>query len=158
MELVDFLRWTHAIGATVLLGTGAGIAFFMLMAHRTHDARLIAHSAGIVVIADTLFTATSVIAQPITGVWLAYELGWRLTEPWILLSLALYVLTGAFWLPVVWIQIRLRDLARTAVAQETELPARYFRLFRVWFTCGVPAFFAVLTILWLMLMRPDLGF
>ena len=158
MELVDLLRWTHAIGATVLIGTGAGIAFFMLMAHRTQDPRLIAHTAGVVVLADTLFTATAVIAQPITGIWLAYELGWSLAEPWLLLSLALYVVTGAFWLPVVWIQIRLRDLARTATAQGTALPARYYRLFRVWFACGIPAFLAVMTILWLMLMRPDMGF
>lgn len=158
MELVDLLRWAHVIGATVLLGTGAGIAFFMLMAHRTHDARLIAHTAGTVVLADVVFTASAVIAQPITGFWLAHELGWSLTEPWLLLSLALYVLTGMFWLPVVWIQIRLRDLARTAMAMNTALPPRYDRLFAVWFVCGLPAFFAVLGILWLMLMRPDLPY
>ncbi|MCF3593148.1 DUF2269 domain-containing protein [Rhodobacteraceae bacterium LMO-12] len=158
MELLDLLRWLHVIGATVLLGTGAGIAFFMLMAHRTDDARLIAHTAGIVVLADYIFTASAVIAQPITGFWLAYELGWSLTEPWLLLSLALYVLIGAFWLPVVWIQTRLRDLARAAVAKDTALPPRYYRLFHIWFASGIPAFFAVLGLFWLMLMRPDLPF
>ena len=157
MELVDLLRWTHAIGATVLLGTGAGIAFFMLMAQRSNEPRLIAHTAGVVVLADALFTASAVIAQPVTGIWLAHELGWSLTEPWLLLSLALYVVTGAFWLPVVWIQIRLRDLARAAVAEGAALPPRYHRLFRIWFACGIPAFFAVLAILWLMLMRPELA-
>ena len=158
MELVEWLRWAHVLGATVLLGTGAGIAFFMLMAHRTHDPALIAHTAGTVVLADYLFTASAVIAQPVTGVWLAHELGWSLTEPWLLLSLALYVLIGAFWLPVVWIQARLRDLARTAARENAPLPPRYLRLFRIWFACGIPAFLTVLTILWLMLMRPDLPF
>lgn len=154
MEWMHFLRWAHIIGATVLLGTGAGIAFFMVMAHRTRDTHLIAHTASIVVIADWLFTASAVIVQPITGTLLALEMHWRLTEGWILAALALYVFTGAFWLPVVWIQHRMRDLAREAAATGSPLPERYFRLYRIWFACGFPAFFAVLAILWLMVARP----
>lgn len=155
---VDLLRWLHVIGAAVLLGTGAGIAFFMLMAHRSGDARLIAHTASAVVLADTLFTATAVLAQPLTGWLLARALGWPLTEGWLALSLGLYVLTGLFWLPVVWIQIRLRDLARAAMRAGAALPPAYHRLFRLWFACGIPAFLAVLAILWLMLTRPVLNF
>jgi uncharacterized membrane protein len=154
MDWMHFLRWAHIIGATVLLGTGAGIAFFMVMAHRTRDAKLIAHTASVVVIADWLFTASAVIAQPITGALLAMEMGWRLSEGWILASLALYVVTGIFWLPVVWIQHQLRNLAREAAASDSPLPERYFKLYRIWFACGFPAFFAVLAILWLMVTRP----
>lgn len=154
MEWIFFLRWAHIIGATVLLGTGAGIAFFMVMAHRTSDPRLIAHTASVVVMADWIFTASAVIVQPITGALLAAEMGWRLTEGWIVAALALYAFTGLFWLPVVWIQHQLRDLARDATASSTALPERYFRLFRVWFICGFPAFFAVLAIIWLMIVRP----
>jgi uncharacterized membrane protein len=154
MDWMHFLRWAHIIGATVLLGTGAGIAFFMVMAHRTRDAKLIAHTASVVVIADWLFTASAVIAQPITGALLAMEMGWRLSEGWILASLALYVVTGIFWLPVVWIQHQLRNLAREAAASGNSLPERYFKLYRIWFACGFPAFFAVLAILWLMVTRP----
>ena len=156
--LIDTLRWLHVIGATVLFGTGAGIAFFMVMAHRTRDAALIAHTAGVVVIADWVFTASAVVLQPITGTWLALALGWPLTEGWLALSIALYILTGAFWLPVVWIQKELRDMARTAAATGSVLPARYHRLYRIWFACGFPAFFAVLAILWLMLTRPEIAF
>ena len=101
---IEFLRWAHVIGATVLLGTGAGSAFFMVMAHRTGDAKLIAHTAGIVVIADWIFTASAVVVQPITGTLLALEIGWPLTQGWVLWSLILYVFVGLFWLPVVWIQ------------------------------------------------------
>lgn len=154
MELDLVLRWLHVLGACVLLGTGAGIAFFMLMAHRSKRAEIIAHTAGVVVLADTLFTASAVIVQPITGTLLAWRLGWSLTEGWLALSLGLYVLTGLFWLPVVWLQIRLRDLARQAVKSHTPLPAVYYRLFAIWFACGIPAFVAVLTIVWLMLARP----
>ncbi|WP_120634296.1 DUF2269 domain-containing protein [Ruegeria sp. EL01] len=151
------LRWLHVIGACVLLGTGAGIAFFMLMAHRTRDPRIIAHTAGIVVLADLAFTTTAVILQPITGVLLAWNLGWSLDEGWIALSLVLYVLTGLFWLPVVWVQIRLRKYAQVAVEQDTGMPKEYDRLFQFWFACGVPAFLAVLAILWLMLARPAIA-
>lgn len=150
----DALRFVHVLGATVLFGTGLGIAFFMAMAHRSGDAAKIAHVAATVVVADTVFTATAVILQPITGVWLAHVVGWPLTEGWIVLSIALYVFTGLFWLPVVVIQIRLRDLARAAAASGTPLPERYHRLYRIWFASGFPAFFAVLGIFWLMLTRP----
>ncbi|PLX46097.1 MAG: DUF2269 domain-containing protein [Hyphomicrobiales bacterium] len=154
MEWLFVLRWLHIIGAAVLFGTGAGIAFFMLMAHRTGEPRIIAHTAGVVVIADWIFTATAVIAQPITGLLLALEIGWPLSSLWIVLALGLYGLTGLFWLPVVWIQHQLRDLAREAASEGTALPARYHRLFRIWFICGFPAFFAVLAIIWLMIARP----
>ncbi len=150
----ELLRFLHVIGATVLLGTGAGIAFFMVISHRSQEPRLIAHVAGIVVLADTVFTATAAIFQPITGYLLIREIGYDLMEPWVVLSLVLYVFVGMFWLPVVWIQLKMRDLARQAVADNAALPSRYQRLYRIWFACGFPAFFAVLAILWLMLTRP----
>ena len=155
--MTDYFLWKflHVIGATVLLGTGAGIAFFMLLAHRTGDARVIAAVARIVVLADVLFTATAVIAQPVTGWLLARETGYELTEGWILLSIILYFVTGAFWLPVVWMQARMRDLARSAAAADAPLPPLYHRLFRCWFAFGFPAFAAVLAIFWLMIARPD---
>ena len=146
----------HIVGACVLLGTGAGIAFFMLMAHRSGDPAAIAHVAGTVVLADAVFTATAVVAQPVTGILLARGAGWSLTEGWIALALVLYVLVGAFWLPVVWIQIRLRQLACAARDAGTPLPERYHRLFRLWFICGWPAFAGVLAILWLMITKPAL--
>jgi uncharacterized membrane protein len=155
MAWLPWLRWLHLIGAAVLLGTGAGIAFFMVMAHRTADARTVAHTAGVVVIADWLFTASAVVAQPVTGLLLAHEIGWSLAEGWIATALGLYVVAGLFWLPVVWIQQRMRDLARAAARAGAPLPAAYFALFRVWFAFGFPAFFAVLTIFWLMAARPS---
>jgi uncharacterized membrane protein len=152
------LKYLHVIGASVLLGTGAGIAFFMLMAHLTGKPALIAGTARIVVIADFLFTATAVVAQPITGVLLAWTVGYSLWEGWIVLSILLYFLTGAFWLPVVWMQMRLRDLATAAARDGTELPALYHRLFWTWFAFGFPAFGAVLGIFWLMIARPTIEF
>ncbi|GAA4116482.1 DUF2269 family protein [Aminobacter aganoensis] len=150
----ELLRLVHVVGAAVLLGTGAGIAFFMVMAHRTRDPTIIAHVAGTVIIADFLFTTTAVVLQPVSGAWLAHEVGWSLSEGWLLWSLALYVFTGLFWLPVVFIQIELRKLARQSAATARPLPERYDRLYRIWFACGFPAFLAVIAIFWLMLTRP----
>ncbi len=155
MDLYLLLKAAHVVGATVLLGTGAGIAFFMLMAHRTGQPALIAHTARVVVIADTVFTASTVIVQPITGAALAHVVGYPLFSGWIGLSLVLYVVTGLCWLPVVWIQLRLRDLADAAARAGEPLPERYHRLFRAWFVLGFPAFAAVLAIVWLMLAKPS---
>lgn len=148
------LKFIHLIGAAVLLGTGAGIAFFMLMAHRSANVSLIAGVANIVVTADFLFTAMAAIIQPITGLALAWHSGYELSEGWIMLSIALYLLVGAFWLPVVWMQMKMRDLAQAAVLDNTPLPDRYCRLFRLWFAFGFPAFAAMVAIFWLMITRP----
>jgi len=156
MTLYTVTLFAHVIGACVLLGTGAGIAFFMLMSNRTRDPALITHVAEIVVLADIVFTATAAIAQPITGAILARLSGWPLSSGWVGLAIGLYVVVGAFWLPVVWIQMRLHVMARTARDTGTALPAGYAPLYRIWLACGFPAFTAVLTILWLMLTKPAL--
>jgi uncharacterized membrane protein len=157
MTFYFVLKYLHVIGASVLLGTGAGIAFFMLLAHLGGDARIIAATARIVVIADFAFTATAVVTQPVTGVLLAREMNYSLFEGWIVLSTGLYLMTGLFWLPVVWMQMRMRDLATEAAAGSKPLPDAYPRLFRLWFGFGFPAFGAVLAIFWLMISRPALS-
>lgn len=152
------LKYLHVLGAAVLLGTGAGIAFFLLLAHRTGNAVTVASVARIVVIADFLFTATAVVLQPITGLALAFEAGYSLTDGWIVLSILLYLLTGAFWLPVVWMQMRMRDLAVAAAHDFRPLPPAYHRLFWLWLAFGFPAFASVLAIFWLMIAKPAISF
>jgi uncharacterized membrane protein len=152
------LQYLHVIGAAVLLGTGAGIAFFMLRAHLTRDVFVIAGVARIVVTADFVFTATAVVVQPVTGYLLARFLGYPLFDGWVALSLILYGVTGAFWIPVVLMQIRMRNIAEAAVREGTVLPPAYHRLFWAWFAFGFPAFAAVLAILWLMTSRPAFSF
>ena len=150
------IKYLHVLGAIVILGTGTGIAFFMLMAHRTGDVAFIARTAAVVVIADALFTATAVVAQPVTGVLLMWQSGTAFTESWLATALALYVLAGLFWIPVVFMQIEMRDLARRALADRAALPPRYFLLFRRWFAFGFPGFGSVALILWLMIAKPSL--
>lgn len=152
------VKTVHVIGASVLLGTGAGIAFFMLVAHLRGEPREVAGVARTVVLADFLFTATAVVLQPITGVWLAWSSGYSLADGWIAASIVLYIITGAFWLPVVWMQMRMRDLAIQAVETNSPLSEAYSRLFWWWFAFGFPAFGAVLLIFWLMIARPAMPY
>jgi uncharacterized membrane protein len=150
------LKYLHVLGAIVILGTGTGIAFFMLMAHRSGDAAFIARTATVVVIADALFTTTAVVAQPVTGGLLMWQLGMTLSDSWLITALMLYAIAGLFWVPVVFMQIEMRDLARGAVADGGSLPPRYFMLYQRWFVFGFPGFGAVALILWLMIAKPAL--
>ncbi|OAF16867.1 MULTISPECIES: DUF2269 domain-containing protein [Bradyrhizobium] len=154
MTLYFLIKYLHVLGAIVILGTGAGIAFFMLMAHRTQDAEFIARTASVVVIADAIFTFSAVIMQPVSGGLLMMLSATSITERWLLAALALYVVAGLFWIPVVLMQIEMRDLARKAADQRTALPPRYFVLFRRWFAFGFPGFGATMLILWLMIAKP----
>jgi hypothetical protein len=87
---------------------------------------------------------------------LAKSVGYALPEGWIVWSVALYFFTGAFWLPVVFMQMRMRDLAMISLQNGDPLPPAYHRLFWWWFVFGLPAFAAVLVIFWLMITRPPL--
>jgi uncharacterized membrane protein len=156
MSGVMLLKTVHILSGAVLFGTGLGIAFFMLMAHRTRKPRTVAAVASMVVLADLVFTATAVVIQPLTGVWLAHLEGFGLTEPWLLASYGLYLLVGACWLPVVWIQLRMKRLAEAAAFAGEPLPPAYDLLFRVWFILGWPAFAGVIAIYALMVAKPAL--
>jgi uncharacterized membrane protein len=148
------VKYLHVLGAIVILGTGSGIAFFMLMAHRTADVAFIARTAAVVVIADMIFTLSAVILQPLSGALLMMLSATSLAERWLMISLALYALAGAFWIPVVLMQIEMRNLARRAAEKCEPLPPRYFSLFRRWFAFGIPGFGYVMVILWLMIAKP----
>src|SRR6201996_7609106 len=154
MTLYFMIKYLHVLGAIVILGTGSGIAFFMLMAHRSGDADFIARTASVVVFADMLFTLSAVIAQPVTGGILMMLSSTDLSERWLLVSLALYAVAGLFWVPVIFMQIEMRDLARLAAEKGEALPPRYFALFRRWFWFGIPGFGSVMIILYLMIAKP----
>jgi uncharacterized membrane protein len=155
MTLYFVIKYLHVLGAVVILGTGTGIAFFMLMAHRSGDPAFIARTAATVVIADMLFTLTAVLLQPVTGGMLMTLSATTLAERWLVTSLGLYAVAGLFWIPVIFMQIEMRNLARTATTQRQPLPPRYFALFRRWFLLGIPGFGSVMGILWLMIAKPQ---
>lgn len=155
----DYFTWLkliHILGATVLFGTGLGTAFFMWRADRSGDLPVIAVTARHVVLADFLFTVPAIVVQPVTGVLLAIEADYTFTETWLLSAIGLYLLIGACWLPVVRLQIRMRDLAEAARAESEPLPASYHRAMRLWFVLGWPAFASILAIFALMVFRPTI--
>jgi uncharacterized membrane protein len=154
MTLYFILKYLHVLGAIVILGTGTGIAFFLLMAHRSGDVAYIARTATTAVVADFVFTTTAVIVQPFTGFALMNLTSASPSDPWLTASLALYVIAGLFWIPVVFMQIEMRDIARIAATRGEALPPRYALLFRRWFLFGIPGFGSVMAILWLMIAKP----
>lgn len=149
------VKWLHILSSTFLFGTGIGSAFYMLFTSLSRDVRAIAVVSRFVVLADWIFTSTTVILQPLTGFYLIYLAGFPLTSKWIMWSIALYIVAGACWLPVVWIQLKMRDMAQKVAAEgATTLPDQYWRYLRIWTALGIPAFFALVIVFWLMVAKP----
>ncbi len=150
------LKYIHILSSTLLFGTGLGTAFHGFLAFRTKDPRVAAAVGRSVVLADWLFTAPAVVIQPVTGITMALLASVPLMHGWLALSIALYILVGICWLPVVWLQIQLRRIAGTCLQSGDPLPPLYFRYLRLWFLLGWPAFTAVLAIFYLMIFRPEI--
>jgi uncharacterized membrane protein len=148
------IKWIHIVSSTLLFGTGLGSAFYMFFTSLTRDTRVIATVAKYVVIADWLFTAPTVLLQPASGLYMVYKAGFQLTSAWLLWSIALFLLAGAAWLPVVWMQIRMRDMAQDAVRRDQPLPARYWQFLRWWVALGIIAFVALVVVFFLMVVKP----
>lgn len=150
------IKWLHIVSSTVLFGFGAGTAYYFWRAHRTKEARIIAEVGRMVVRADWIFTGTSGVVQPVTGLMLAHLSGIALGEPWLVLTYLLYALAFACWVPVVALQIRAQKLAEAAARSAAALGAEYHRAMRLWFILGWPAFLGLLVVFWLMIARPVL--
>ena len=153
---MDFItaKWLHILSSTLLFGTGIGTAYYMICAAMTRDAKIIATVAKNVIIADWLFTATTIVIQPVTGFYLIYLTDISLTSIWILWSIGLYLLAGACWIPVVWLQIRMHRLAANASANNLPLPSLFWLYFRAWVALGIPAFIALIIVFYLMVAKP----
>ena len=142
-------------------GTGGhGLRFGLLLffINRTRNLAAQAEVAKLVVRADWWFTTPTVLVQPATGLLMAHLAGWPLTAPWLALSLGLFVLAGACWLPVVWLQIQMARLAQQAVREGATLPGVYWRYARWWEALGYPAFVAMVGVFYLMVAKPALVF
>jgi len=148
------VKTLHVVSSTILFGTGIGSAFYMLLASVQRDAGIAHFVVRRVVVADWLFTTPAVIVQPATGLYLVHLAGFPLSATWIAWSIALYVLAGACWLPVVWLQIRMRELAKDAAASGAPLPDAFRRYLRIWVALGIPAFVALVAVFYLMVAKP----
>ncbi len=154
MEHYLWLKLLHILSSTLLFGTGLGTAFYMWRADCSGDPKVIATVARNVVLADWLFTTPAVIVQPVTGFLMLHILAYPLDALWVTASIALYVLIGLCWLPVVWLQIQVAKLAAVAVENNTPLPNRYRQLMRFWYGLGWPAFIGVIVVFGLMVFKP----
>ena len=148
------VKWIHILSSTLLFGTGLGSAFYMFFTSLSRDVRATAVVVRYVVIADWAFTTPTIIIQPLTGLYLIHLAGFPLTSTWILWSIILYLVAGAAWLPVVWMQIKMRDMAVEAARANTELPPRYWQFLKLWVALGVIAFFSLVVVFYLMVAKP----
>jgi uncharacterized membrane protein len=153
---MDYLtvKWLHILSATLMFGTGFGTAFYMFFANRSGNVQAIAVVTRWVARADWWFTTPTVIVQPLSGIWMARAAGFPLDSPWLVWSISLYVLAGVCWLPVVWLQLKMRDMAQASAAHNHDLPSVYWRYERIWTLLGIPAFGGLIVVYWLMVHRP----
>lgn len=154
MDLYFVIKTIHIISSTILFGTGLGTAFFFFRSHFTDNLQAKFYAARTTVLADYLFTAPAVIVQPLTGFWLISKGGYDPMALWLTRTYGLYILAGLCWLPVVWIQIRLKKMLKAALDTGAPLPDEYHRLFRIWFLLGWPAFLSLVAVFFLMVMKP----
>lgn len=148
------VKWLHILSSTLLFGTGLGSAYYMFFASQTREPKVIATVAGLVVWADWIFTSTTIIFQPLSGLYMAHLAGMPRSSRWLVWSVILYLLTGVCWLPVVWMQIRMRDMARHAAGASQPLPAQYWRYLTAWTFLGIPAFLSLVVVFYLMVAKP----
>ena len=154
MEFYLLVKWVHIISSTVLFGFGAGTAWYFWSAHLTGDPVIVARVGRMVVRADWIFTGSSGIVQPVSGVILAHLVGYSLLEPWLLITYGLYALAFLCWAPVVRLQIKAQRLAQAALESGEMLGAEYRRTMQLWFLLGWPAFLGLIGVFWLMVAKP----
>ena len=155
MDLYFFVKTLHVLSATVLFGTGAGIAFFMLQGHVSGVPAARRFAAAATVRADFLFTLPAVVVQPLSGAWLVWRGGFDWTNRWLVVTYALYLIAGACWLPVVVIQMRMKAILDNEAVTGIPDEARLSRLFRWWFALGWPAFGGLVVVFYLMVAKPS---
>jgi uncharacterized membrane protein len=146
----------HVLSSTILFGFGAGTAWYFWNAHLTRDPAIVARVGRMIVRADWIFTGTSGVVQPASGLALVYLAGHSPAEPWLIVTYGLYVVAFACWAPVVLLQIRAQRLAQAAADTGGRLPPAYERVMRWWFALGWPAFLSLLGVFWLMIAKPSL--
>lgn len=153
---MDYLivKWLHILSSTFLFGTGVGSAFYLLFVTLTRNVQAVAAVTRVVVVADWLFTSTTMLFQPLSGWWLVQRVGLPWGSRWLAWSIVLYLVGLACWLPVVWLQLRMRALANVAAQQQQALPPAYWRCFRAWILLGIPAFLAFVAVFYLMVVKP----
>lgn len=147
------LKWVHVLSSTILFGAGIGSAFHLFAASLRRRLGGIVATTRNVVVADWMLTTPTAILQPVTGILLVEKMGVPYSTPWVAWSLGLYAVAIACWIPVVAIQIRMRNIAVAAEHAGEPVPAAYDRLFHLWTILGLAAFFPFLLIFWLMVTK-----
>lgn len=149
-----WLKFIHVISSTILFGTGIGTACVMFYGHHLTEIKARAAINRYVVLADWIFTAPSAVIQLVTGLLMVYVAGYSFSALWIWGSLLGYIIAAACWLPVVSLQIQMRNMTNFAENSGSALPAAYQRYYNYWFALGWPAFISLLIVFYMMTNKP----
>lgn len=155
IALFDYplVKTLHILSSTFLWGTGVGTAFFMVMAHLKGDVTTIRITTQHVVLADWLFTMPTVIVQPISGIYLMHLMHIPFNTQWFHVVCGLYAVTVGAWLPVVYLQLKLKKLTASLLPTDA-LPPAYYRTFYTWISLGFPAAIAMIGLFLMMVYKP----
>jgi len=149
----NLIKTLHIFSMVLFFGTGLGSAFYKWMADRSGVVAHIAVTNKHVVLADWIFTTPTVIFEPLSGLLMVHIAGWPINEPWLIDSLSLYTLAGLCWLPVVYLQIRMQKMSARAMKESANLSSDYWRLTKIWFGLGIPAFVSMVLVVALMVFK-----
>ncbi len=149
------LKWVHIVSSTLLFGAALGSSIHYWLAHTTQEVRTIASVMRTVVAMDWWVVTTTGLIQPASGILLVQANGHSFSEPWLLVTYALYTIVSLIWFYVAWLQIRCRNMARAASTWDA-LPIEYHRSMQRWLWCAGTAFVLALVIFWLMVSKPAL--
>ncbi|MBL4735110.1 MAG: DUF2269 domain-containing protein [Flavobacteriales bacterium] len=143
------LKLIHIVSATLMIGAGIGSAFYLFLSYKRYQASTLKDVLKLVVMADSVFTAPSIIIQFITGLMLSNMLSLTSTD-WFLIVMGVSGLILVMWLRAAFLQIKLRKI----LEKENEITPEFHYLMKVWFYLGVPSFLGALYLYYLMVYKP----
>lgn len=154
MDLSAIVKTVHIVSAAILFGTAFGITFFMFRSHAADTLRERYFAVRTTVLAENLFVLPTVFILPLTGIWLLHDGSHDPDALWVALAIALFTAGGVCWLPVVWLQVQLRNMLADAVRGSHAVPERYRTLYRVWCLLAWLPFAILIVIFALMVAKP----
>ena len=155
MESYQALKSLHLFGVTIFLGNIIVTAFWKMLADKTRSPSVVAFSQRLVTITDFAFTSTGVLLILITGRIMATKFGEIGDLFWLTWGWRLFIASGLIWvLILIPVQIKQARMAKN-FANQTEIPAQYWKLSKLWIVFGIIATVLPLANLYIMVFKPS---
>jgi uncharacterized membrane protein len=158
IDAILAVKFVHVLFAAVLFGAWLCVAAFMVFAHRSRNASVIALIAQFSVRIELFVVAPAFVIQPASGFPLGNLIGLSGADDfWVGGSIAVYAVVLLAWLGALRLEFLIRRMARQASLDGKKLDGRYRRLFRVWAALAALIFVGLVLIFLLMVWQPRLN-